>query len=119
MGERRAASVGDIREGGRIIVTLDGESVAIFLLKGQYFALRNSCVHQGGPACEGLMLPAHRALVLNGGEVREYLDHDNPVVVCPWHGWEYDVKTGRCLADPSRGLRSYTVRLNNGAIMIV
>lgn len=118
MGTHRVATVDQLPDGGRLIVEMNGDSIGVFNIKGKYFALLNSCIHQGGPACEGVVLPAHRAIALDSGQVKHYLDYENPVIVCPWHGWEYDIQTGRCLADPSRGLRSYQVRVEDGVLFI-
>jgi nitrite reductase (NADH) small subunit len=56
--------------------------------------------------------------VLPSGKVREYYDRDNPVVCCPWHGWEYDIKTGRCVADADAHLGVYDVTLENGEVVV-
>jgi nitrite reductase/ring-hydroxylating ferredoxin subunit len=44
---------------------------------------------------------------LEDGIPREYLAEDRPVVCCPWHGIEFDLRTGVCLADPSQRVRTY------------
>jgi nitrite reductase/ring-hydroxylating ferredoxin subunit len=56
---------------------------------------------------------------LPNGRIKEYYDRENPVVCCPWHGWEYDVKTGRCVGDPERHLRVYETALEDNKIVIV
>ena len=118
MADHAVARVEDVAAGRGLVVHVDGDSVGIFNVGGRFFALRNACLHQGGPACEGVVLPAHRAHASADGRSHEYLDADNPVVCCPWHGWEYDIKTGTCLADPTRRIQSYPVQVVDGAILV-
>ncbi|WP_254532959.1 Rieske (2Fe-2S) protein [Natrinema gelatinilyticum] len=84
--------------GDRRIVTLDGFSVGIFNVDGEYYAMKNDCPHQRAPLCEGKL----------GGTTEsdspgEY-DWVRPgqVVRCPWHGWEFDVKTGESVFNPHK-----------------
>jgi nitrite reductase (NADH) small subunit len=119
MAEHLVAGVGDIPDGGSLIVELDGRSIGVFNVGGEFFAVRNRCAHQGGPVCEGKVLSALRASVLPTGRVREYWDDTSPVVACPWHGWEYDLRTGALLGDPSRRIAVYKTRVENGQIHVV
>jgi nitrite reductase/ring-hydroxylating ferredoxin subunit len=54
------------------------------------------------------VFPTLRAEILPNGKIREYYDYERYVVACPWHGWEYDLETGVCLADPSRRIAVYS-----------
>ena len=67
------AAADEIPPGGRKILTLAGRSIGIFNVDGNYFALVNRCVHQGGPVCNGKVLPKLSAVVLPDGEVKEVL----------------------------------------------
>ena len=98
----------------RVIVDVKGREIAVFRVDDEYFALSNYCVHQGGPACEGL---------LSGGlsvDERMGLDYDfeNRIVACPWHGWEFDVETGHHLARPKYRLPTYEVVVRDGAVYL-
>lgn len=119
MAEHVVARVGDIPDGGSLIVELDGRSIGVFNVAGEFFAVRNRCAHQGGPVCEGGVFATLRATVLPSGRVREYLDDSAPVVACPWHGWEYDLRTGTLLGDPSRRIAVYETRVEDGQIHVV
>lgn len=119
MGVHVVARVGDIPDGGRLIVNLEGRSIGVFHVNGSYFALRNSCPHQSGPACEGAIFPAIRARVLENGRVKEYHDYDQLVIACPWHGWEFDMKSGVCLADSDRRVRVYEARVEGDDVLVV
>lgn len=84
--------------GERRIVDLDGFSVGVFNIDGEYYALKNDCPHQRAPLCEGKL----------GGTTESdtpgEFDWVKPgqVVRCPWHGWEFDVKTGESAFNPHK-----------------
>jgi nitrite reductase/ring-hydroxylating ferredoxin subunit len=105
-------TVDEIPPGSRKIVEVGGRSVGVFNVRGEYFALLNRCPHQGGPLCLGR---AHG--LLRSGGVGEY-DYSRPgeMLRCPWHGWEYDMRTGQSWFDP-RGVlvRTYDVSVAAGA----
>ena len=77
----KLANIKDIPEGGRLIVSLPkGKEIVLFKIKGEVFALDNACPHMGGPLGEG--------------------EIEDGIVVCPWHGWQFDIKTGECINVP-------------------
>jgi nitrite reductase (NADH) small subunit len=120
MAERHVvARTGELEDRSGIVVTVDGQSVGVFNVGGRYFALSNRCPHQGGPVCEGTLFPHHTAKIAPTGRVDEYLDHENPVICCPWHGWEFDLASGTCLADPSRRVQSYRVEVDGEDIVLL
>jgi nitrite reductase/ring-hydroxylating ferredoxin subunit len=92
------AQEAEIEDGERKIVEVDGISIGVFHHKGKWYALRNSCLHRGGPVCTG---------ALEG-------DH----LVCPWHGYTYDVTDGHLLIDSSAHLEMYPVILRDGQIYL-
>lgn len=67
-------NVDDVEDDEAHVGDVDGTSVAVFYIDGEYFAIDNTCPHQGGP--------------LNEGKV------ENECVYCPWHGWEFDLESG-------------------------
>jgi nitrite reductase/ring-hydroxylating ferredoxin subunit len=98
------ARADEIPPGGRKIVDIGGRSIGVFNIAGQYYALRNRCPHQGGPLCTGFQFGALRSRLPG-----EY-DYSAPgeIIRCPWHGWEFEIKTGRSWFDPERRrVRSY------------
>jgi nitrite reductase/ring-hydroxylating ferredoxin subunit len=111
----RVAAADEIPPGGRKIVEVEGRSIGVFHLRGgDYVALRNRCPHQGGPLCEGMLLSAIEAPAPGTKDGAGAYRRSRPgeIVRCPWHGWEFDVRTGGSWFDPARvRVRSYPARL--------
>ena len=108
MAEHVVATLGEIPPGGRKIAEVEGRSIGVFNLNGRFFALLNRCPHQGGPLCLGQQSGLLQARV--PGEYR--YTRIGEIVRCPWHGWEFDLKTGRSWFDPARTrVRNYRVRV--------
>ena len=102
------ARADEIAPGERKLVRIGGRTIGVFNVGGEYFALRNQCPHQGGPLCEGVTLAPLRAT--QPGEYARGADGE--IVRCPWHGWEFEVRTGRSWFDPERRrVRSYPARV--------
>ncbi|MBW7453034.1 Rieske (2Fe-2S) protein [Paenibacillus sepulcri] len=96
----------EMEPGQRKIVQVGGRSVGVFNANGSYYALRNSCPHQGAPLCKGRLtgttLPSLPGTYRYGRE--------GEILACPWHGWEFDVTTGKSLFNPHKCLvKSYDV----------
>ncbi len=99
------ARADEIAPGERKLVTIGGRSIGVFNVGGEYYALRNRCPHQGGPLCEGFQFAPLRAAV-PGEPYRR--GEEGAIIRCPWHGWEFDVRTGTSWFDPERTrVRSY------------
>lgn len=111
-GGRRyvVARTDEIPEGERLIVEVAGREIGIFNIDGELFALRNRCPHLGGPLCEGPVL----GLVYSSepGDVR--FDASKQLITCPWHGWEFDVKTGQSYFNPRLRARRFQVESQQG-----
>ena len=88
----KLANVTDIPEGKSIVVrTHDGSEIALFKIEGKIYALENVCPHMGGP--------------LGEGEIEKCL------VTCPWHGWQFDIKSGACENMPGEDAKSYKIKV--------
>jgi 3-phenylpropionate/trans-cinnamate dioxygenase ferredoxin subunit len=108
------AAVEEIPPGGRKIVDVGGRSIGVFNVDGEYFALRNRCPHQGGALCEGTLWGILKA------DVPGDFDYSasKEILTCPWHGWEFHVRTGQSWCDPRRlRVRRYDVSLEEGAVL--
>jgi nitrite reductase/ring-hydroxylating ferredoxin subunit len=111
MASYPVARLDEIPVGGRKIVEVAGRSIGIFNVDGRFFALRNRCPHQGGPLCEGYRFAALRS------DAPGHYEHTRPgqLIRCPWHGWEFDIVTGRSFFDPERArVRQYPVEVRPG-----
>jgi 3-phenylpropionate/trans-cinnamate dioxygenase ferredoxin subunit len=109
------ASLNEIAPGSRKIVDVAGVSVGIFNLGGELFALRNRCPHQGGPLCEGKLWGSLEATT--PGDF--HYSRPGEILACPWHGWEFDVRTGQSWCDPRRlRTRRFAVSVESGATLL-
>ncbi len=113
------ASADAVPPGERLLVEVEGLEVAIFNVDGDYRAYLNWCAHQGGPACEGALTGrADATYDRQALETRvEWID-EGETLICPWHDWEYDVRTGRCISKPDVRLPSYPVTVEEGELVI-
>src|SRR5437868_4124251 len=110
MPEIFVAKIADLPEGGRKIVQHSSHDIGVFHWEGQFYAYSNLCLHQGGPACEGLIM--HQVEDVIGPDktwVGQKFSDSQVNFVCPWHGYEYDLKTGECVADRRLRLKKYNV----------
>ena len=94
----RVAAVDDVPPGSGKVVQAGGRLLALFNVDGEFYALDNTCLHRGGPVGEG--------------------DLEGVVVTCPWHGFQYDVTTGRNVFDPEVGLETFPVRVTDGDVEV-
>ena len=105
------APVADFPAGTRKLVEVAGRSIGVFNVGGEFFALRNRCPHQGGPLCEGRL--AGFVESDGPGDLR----HSRPgeILRCPWHAWEYDIRTGQSYFNPSVvRVRQFDVSVEGG-----
>ena len=111
MSKHVVATVAEIPPGGRKLVTVRGRSIAVFNLDGEFFGLFNRCPHQGGPMCEGILTG-----LIESDEPGHYkYSRKGEIIRCPWHGWEFDVRTGQSYCEPERiQVRSYPVEVAEG-----
>jgi 3-phenylpropionate/trans-cinnamate dioxygenase ferredoxin subunit len=113
-GTRRyvVARVEEVPSGGTKMVEVEGHEIGIFHLDGEFFALLNRCPHAHGPLCGGQVF---YGLASDGpGDVR--LDRATKLIMCPWHGWEFDLATGRSYCDPKKvRVRPYPLEVERGA----
>jgi nitrite reductase/ring-hydroxylating ferredoxin subunit len=94
-------------------VTIGGREIGVFRVEQDFYAIRNRCPHQGGPLCLGRIQPR---LVSDTPGVIEVADGP-PLVVCPWHGWRYDARTGEAYAPGDPKVRSYEVGVEPGSTL--
>ncbi len=92
------ARVGDVAEGKGKQVRVDAREIALYLLDGTYYALKNFCPHEGDPLWRGRI--------------------EDAAVVCPNHGWKFELATGKCVRHGDRDLRTFPVKVEGDRILI-
>ena len=112
MGRHVVGRMGELSPGDRKVVEVEGRSIGVFNVDGHFHALKNSCPHQAAPLClgsvQGMTMP---------GKPGEYVwGREGEVLRCPWHGWEFDITTGRSVFNPHKTrVRSYEVTVEPAA----
>ena len=109
------ATADEIPPGGRKIVTVNGREIGVFNLGGHYYALRNICPHKAGPlfasaACAPLSCPT--------ASTGMTYTREGEIIKCPWHQWEFDIKTGQALYDPKLRVRTYRVEVEEEQVVL-
>ena len=94
----KAMAVVEIPPGGIRVVDLNGKTLAVAIIDGVFHATHNTCLHRGGPLC--------------GGSV------EGKIVTCPWHGWQFDVTTGKSSQNPAVGVPCYPVEIRGGEVFV-
>ena len=108
------AAVGEIPPGGRKLVEVAGRRVVVFNLGGEFFALGDRCPHQGGSLAAGCLTGD----VSSPGPGEYRYARRGEMVRCPWHYWEFDIRTGQSRFDPGRvRTRRYEARVEPGAAL--
>jgi nitrite reductase (NADH) small subunit len=106
----------DFAAGKCSIVKVDGREIGIAVLgNGEYRAVRNLCPHKGAPVCKGLLTGT-----MAPTEVDELVyERDGEILVCPWHGYEFDLNTGAMVhQEATEKLLMYPVEVKNGEVLV-
>jgi nitrite reductase/ring-hydroxylating ferredoxin subunit len=94
----RVAAAAEIPPGQAKSFVVGDREIAVFNVEGTYYAIDNSCPHQGGPLAEGWV--------------------DGPVVACPWHAWCFDVRTGAMTLGDLCTVDTFEVQVAGSAISV-
>jgi nitrite reductase (NADH) small subunit len=94
----RAMKIGEVPPGMTRELQLDGKVIALSNVGGKVYAINNVCLHRGGPLGEGEL--------------------SGQVVTCPWHGWQYDVTSGKLVTNPAVGVETYPVELRGDDVYV-
>lgn len=104
----------------RRVVAVGDTEVGVIFHQDQFFAYENRCVHQGGPVCEGRIMGRVEAVLADDKTlIGERFSDTETHLVCPWHGYEYDLATGECAADRRLRLRRYDVVVRGEEVYVV
>ena len=94
----RVGAAGDVKPGEARVVDVAGRTLALFNVKGRYYAIDNACPHRGGPLGEG--------------------DFSGTVVACPWHAWSWDVTTGGNTNNPAVKVACFPVTAEGDDVFV-
>ena len=94
----RVAAVADVPAGEGRVLDANGRSLAVFNVDGAFHAIDNACPHRGGPLGDG--------------------DMEGALVVCPWHGWRWDVTTGANANNPAVKVACFPVSVEAGEVFV-
>lgn len=111
--ETRVRLAGPPTDGKVALLDVGGQRVGLYRVDGRLHALADRCPHRGAPLCAGLV---GTPLEVLGDEPT--LGLPRSVVRCPWHKWEFDIASGRCLVDPKLRVRRYAVRIEGDEAVV-
>ncbi len=119
MAEIFVIKAADFKDGDRRLVKTQRGEVGVFAHEGGYYAYANQCAHTGGPACEGILIPRTLEIIDDNKMYVGQTYSDQMNVACPWHGWEYDLKSGQCVGAPKYRLKKYETVVRGGDLFVV
>jgi nitrite reductase/ring-hydroxylating ferredoxin subunit len=120
MREVNIGSAKDFADPGRKIVGFERFEVAVFKLGGEFFAYLNHCPHMGGPACQGKIIAKVEEIIAEDRTSKgQAFSKTKMHVVCPWHGFEFDIRTGVHPGNPRARLRKIKVAVVDADVMII
>ena len=109
------ATVDDIAPGQRKLVHVQGRDIGIFNVGGEFFAIANRCPHEGASLCKGRVV----GLVESSEPGSYQFSRPGEMVRCPWHGWEFDLRTGHHPAGERFALRKAKLEVADGHVYVV
>ena len=111
MAKHAVARLGEIAPSTSKVFKVNGREIALFNVKGEYFAVLNRCPHEGAPMALGRLT----CLVESSRPGHYEVSRKGEMLRCPWHGWEFDIRTGQSYCDPRRlRVRAYDVEIVPG-----
>jgi nitrite reductase/ring-hydroxylating ferredoxin subunit len=115
MARHIVAKTSEIADGKAKLVHVAGRDIGIFNVKGEFFAIANRCPHEGASLCLGTIV--HLVESDMPGEYR--VSRHGELVRCPWHGWEFDIRTGKSWCDPRRvRVKSFDASIAQGSELV-
>jgi nitrite reductase/ring-hydroxylating ferredoxin subunit len=120
MRDINIGAAADFDDPGRRIIDVDGIEVGVFKLGGDFFAYANHCPHMGGPACQGKIMPKVEEVIAEDHTSKGMAFSKSRMnIVCPWHGYEFDMRTGVHAGNPKVRLRAIKVSVSSDGDVIV
>lgn len=119
MREVFVGSRSELEEGTRLLIEIDGVEIGVLEHGGELFAYENRCSHQGGPVCEGTLLGKAERILDTEGRDRGGCFSDREIhLICPWHGWEFNLASGQSVAYPELHLQRYELVERDGDVYL-
>lgn len=115
MAKYVVARAKDFGPGQRRAIKLGGRPVVVFNVEGEYFALLDKCPHQGAPLSHGILTGFASA----GKVGRPCMARQGEILMCPNHGWEFDLRTGQSWFDPANTkVKTYASEIASGGELV-
>jgi len=111
----RVCHVNRLPPGERLITEIEGRSVGLFNINGQFYAVHNRCPHVGGALCAGPLTGTTLPTNQRGDYVYA---HEGRILRCAWHGWEFEVETGQCISDKKYRAKTFPVTVEDGEVVV-
>jgi nitrite reductase (NADH) small subunit len=118
MSDIAVAKLNDLSDGDYRIYALDALEVGIFRLGDTVIAYENVCPHAGGPVCQGKIFHQVEELLTSDMKSAGLRFGKERHIVCPWHGYEFNLTTGRHPGDAAMRLTPVKVAVRDGAIYV-
>jgi nitrite reductase (NADH) small subunit len=119
MREVNIGHASDFADPGRKIIGFERFEFAVFKLGGEFFAYLNHCPHMGGPACQGKMIAKVEEIIADDRTSKGMTFSKTKMhIVCPWHGFEFDIRTGAHPGNPRAELRRVKVTVSGGDVIV-
>ena len=115
MSKYVVAAASEILPGQRKLVNVRGRPILIFNLDGDYFGILDRCPHQGASLCKGQLV----GLVESDRPGQYNFTRNNEIIRCAWHGWEFDIRTGKSRCEPEKiKATQYNINTKTGSEII-
>src|SRR3954453_9161662 len=119
MREVNIGPASEITDPGRKLIGFDNFEVAVFKVGGEFYAYLNHCPHMGGPACQGKMIAKVEEDIAPDRTSKGMIFSKTKLhVVCPWHGFEFDIRTGVHPGNSKARLRKMKVAVSDGDVIV-
>ena len=108
----------EFAEGGYRVLRVDTFEFGVFRQGDRVVAYENYCPHDGGPVCQGKVIPRVEEELGPDQSSRGLRFSDKRNIVCPWHGWEFELLTGKALFANRPRLRLFPVKIEDGQVFV-